>query len=159
MPMRQNQSRSGCLHSSIEPLADEQCMLPEEEWSRSGWLHSFLRLVMMPKTPSEGSEALPDMRAATLLDLNTSLYSSTCNLHPFQASVCASVHAAYNFCNYDTPMCVSLSVYCMYAVHAAYFLITMTYPCVSPSVTTCMLCLCHCSVSLYTRRLLEKGHG
>ena len=47
---------------------------------------------MMPRTPSEGSEALPNMRAATDLDLNTSLYSSTCNA-PMYASVCASVCA------------------------------------------------------------------
>ncbi len=52
--------------------------VPEELCSRSGWLHSFLRDVMMLSTPSEGSEALPDMSAATDLDLSTCLYTSTC---------------------------------------------------------------------------------
>ena len=55
---------------------------PAEEWSRSGWLHSFLSVVMIESTPSEGSEALPDMRAATDLDLSTCLYSSTCKRIP-----------------------------------------------------------------------------
>ena len=52
--------------------------VPDEQCSRSGWLHSFLRDVMMLSTPSEGSEALPDMSAATDLDLRTCLYTSTC---------------------------------------------------------------------------------
>ena len=33
---------------------------------------------MMLSTPSEGSEALPDISAATDLDLSTCLYTSTC---------------------------------------------------------------------------------
>lgn len=53
-------------------------------------MHSFLRLVMMLSTPSEGSEALPDMRAATDLDLNTCLYRSTCKapMHAVCLRIC-----------------------------------------------------------------------
>ena len=54
------------------------CMVPDEEYSRSGWLLSFLREVMMLSTPSEGSDALPDIKAATVLDRSTCLYTATC---------------------------------------------------------------------------------
>ena len=50
---------------------------PEAVCSRSGWLQSFLRAVMMPNTPSGGSP-LPAIRLATDLLRKICWYTCTC---------------------------------------------------------------------------------
>lgn len=95
---------------------------PAEEWSRSGWLHSFLRVVMMGRTPSEGSDALPDMIAATDLDLSTCLYSSTCNAATL---------------GYEIPSIGWQSFLTMFNCYCCYLLLVL-YSCKSISAHACM---------------------
>ena len=131
-------------------------------------MHSFLRLVMMLSTPSEGSEALPDMRAATDLDLNTSLYSSTCS-SPMHA-VCFSICASHAFCISKfmypgellaeapvmTPYSVDFFPLLFYVVHIDLDL-NMSFDCsisnvhgYEASVSICQCSLCVCAWNAFT---------